>query len=325
MPYSNETTMEERMKSRITAQVTLVVVLSLNLSTCAPAAPDLSKPTMSPQQAAALAVPIETALDAGYTAFLERMDNYNALTIDSFAEMQAEDPAPFLLDVRQPDEAERSGHIPGAVLIPVRELGKNLDKLPSFDTTIVSYCGSGWRCTIAMTALGGLGWEHIYTLKDGSFGGYVRAGYEVAPGLPDDAPALNAASPDPALVAVIDEALSNIPNGWGAISPTDLATELAENPDLILIDNRKPAEVEKDGLIEADHRLAIPLEDFIAMRADWPSDKDAPIVTYSGSGHRCTMAMTILWSYGYTDVRSLLGGLGAWVDAGYPVVEPTTQ
>jgi rhodanese-related sulfurtransferase len=37
------------------------------------------------------------------------------------------------------------------------------------------------------------------------------------------------------------------------------------------------------------------------------------------------MAMTILWSYGYTDVRSLLGGLSAWVDAGYPVVEPTTQ
>ncbi len=30
--------------------------------------------------------------------------------------------------------------------------------------------------------------------------------------------------------------------------------------------------------------------------------------------------MTILWSYGYTDVRSLKGGFGGWSEAGYTVV-----
>jgi rhodanese-related sulfurtransferase len=31
--------------------------------------------------------------------------------------------------------------------------------------------------------------------------------------------------------------------------------------------------------------------------------------------------MTILWSYGYTDVRSMKGGFAAWAEAGYPVAE----
>jgi rhodanese-related sulfurtransferase len=45
------------------------------------------------------------------------------------------------------------------------------------------------------------------------------------------------------------------------------------------------------------------------------------VVVYCGSGHRSTIAMSILWAYGYSDVHSLKGGFGAWVEAGYPVVE----
>jgi len=321
------------MKLHIQWLMTLVVALSLVLGACAPAAaPAPAEPTAAlaqPTQATAPtdmpAVSTEAELDAGVSAFLGRMESYNALTMDPFVEMLAQDPAPFLLDVRQPDEVEKNGHIPGAVLIPIRELGQHLDKLPAFDATIVSYCGSGWRCTIAMTALGGLGWEHVFSLKDNSFGGYVEAGYEVAPGLPPEAPSLNAASPDPALVAVIDEALSNIPDGWGAITVDQLASELAENPDLILIDVRTEAEIAEKGVIESANLVVIPLEEFINMKSEWPADKAAKIVSYCGTGHRCTMAMTILWSYGYTDVQSLKGGLGAWVEAGYPVVELAAQ
>jgi len=57
------------------------------------------------------------------------------------------------------------------------------------------------------------------------------------------------------------------------------------------------------------------------MKADWPADLDAPIVVYCGSGHRSTIAMTILWTYGYTDVKSMRGGISDWVEAGYPVVD----
>jgi rhodanese-related sulfurtransferase len=31
--------------------------------------------------------------------------------------------------------------------------------------------------------------------------------------------------------------------------------------------------------------------------------------------------MTILWAYGYENVRSLRGGIAEWLNAGYPVVE----
>ena len=57
------------------------------------------------------------------------------------------------------------------------------------------------------------------------------------------------------------------------------------------------------------------------MKDQWPAAQDAPIVVYCGSGHRSTMAMTMLWSYGYNDVRSLKGGFGGWAEAGYPVAE----
>ena len=45
------------------------------------------------------------------------------------------------------------------------------------------------------------------------------------------------------------------------------------------------------------------------------------IAIYCGSGHRSTMALTILGTYGYGDLSSLKGGFGGWVEAGYPVVE----
>ena len=66
--------------------------------------------------------------------------------------------------------------------------------------------------------------------------------------------------------------------------------------------------------------MADPLEDFIAQKDQWPADLNAPIVTYCGSGHRSTMALAILGSYGYTNVTSLKGGFGGWAEGGYPVV-----
>lgn len=67
--------------------------------------------------------------------------------------------------------------------------------------------------------------------------------------------------------------------------------------------------------------LQIPLEEFIANKDLWPTDKDAPITIYCGRGHRFTMAAAMMWTYGYPDVTSLSGGFGGWVNAGYPDAE----
>lgn len=324
------------MKSRIYWFLTLLISISMLLSACAGASQPTVAPTDVPPEAVEepTAVPTEAPepteeqvvaasdaqLDAAYMNFLSSMEKYNTMSMDALAELLAESPVPFLLDVREVSEVKENGHIEGAVVIPLRELGQNLDKLPSFDTPIVSYCGSGWRCTIAMTALEALGWTDVKSLKGGSYGGWVEAGNPTVSGMPVEAKVIAAAEPDPAMVMTIDAVLSNIPEGWGVVTVDNLATELVESPDFTLIDARTPGEVEEKGSIDYENQVQVPLEEFIADKSLWPADKAAPVVVYCGSGHRSTIAMTILWSYGYTDIRSMKDGFSGWTAAGYPVM-----
>jgi rhodanese-related sulfurtransferase len=263
----------------------------------------------------------EVDLDTAFSDFLANMEAYNTIRPAALNELLIEDPPPFILDVRRPAELEEQGHIEGAVHISLVELGDNLDLLPSFDTPIVAYCAIGWRCTIAMTALGAMGWNDVRALVGGSFGGWVADGYPVIEGPAAEAMVLNAANPDPALAEVLGDMLRNIPQGFGVITTDDLALELIDKPEMQLIDVRTVGEVEENGRIESDGQLLIPIEEFIERMDEWPSDKDTEIVIYCGTGHRSTMAMTIMWSYGYTNVRSMKGGLNEWIADGYPVVE----
>jgi rhodanese-related sulfurtransferase len=266
------------------------------------------------------------ALDANYAAMLETMTGYN--TVKSADELLAEmatDSPPFVLDVRTADELADGGFIEGAAAhIPLDVLAQNVDLLPSFDTPIVTYCKGGWRATIAMTALHAMGWTDVRALKVG-FPTWAEDGFPVAEGAPE-AVALNAASPDAGVVASVDAALTAVKglgSKWGIKSADDLNLALGENSDLILIDVRKASELEEKGVIAVvDQELIhIAIEDFVASKAMWPADKNAEIVVYCGSGHRSTMVMEMMLSFGYSNVTSLSGGFGGWVTAEYPVVE----
>ena len=198
-----------------------------------------------------------------------------------------------------------------------------MDLLPSFDTPIVTYCAGGWRATIAMTQLSGAGWMDVRALK-ARFSEWVDAGYAVEPGLAAEAMVLNVASPDEGFIAAVDETLS-ARSGWGGIGAEDLNLALTDNPDIFLIDVRKQSEVDEKGVIEATNFAHIPIEAFTDDLDLWPADEDTTITVYCGSGHRSTMAMAILWTYGYDNVTSLSGGFGGWVEAGYPVAEYAMQ
>ena len=125
------------------------------------------------------------------------------------------------------------------------------------------------------------------------------------------------------MAAVFDGVLSNVPEGYGVITAEDLNLMLAESPDKKLIDVRRLEELEENGIIDSGEveQIHIALEEFIAQKGDWPEDLASQVVVYCGSGHRSTMAMTILWSYMYEDVSSLKGGFGGWAEAGLPVAE----
>ncbi len=72
----------------------------------------------------------------------------------------------FLLDVREVDEYE-AGHIAGSVLVPLREVGQNLDLLPGIDDEIIVICQGGYRAMIGGAALQVLGYENIRIMKGG--------------------------------------------------------------------------------------------------------------------------------------------------------------
>jgi rhodanese-related sulfurtransferase len=261
------------------------------------------------------------ALDGVYAAMLDGMTGYYAVkTADDLVAEMAEDTPPFILDVRSLDEVTESGYIDGAAHIALNELAQNVDMLPSFDTPIVTYCAGGWRATIAMTALYGMGFEDVRALKVG-FADWKEDGFPVVEGVPE-AVALNAADVDESLRLAADAYLVGIKDHgvkFGITTPDDLNLAIAENADLIVIDVRKQSEVDEKGFIEAPNWIHVPIESFIAERAAWPADMDAPIAIYCGSGHRSTMAMTMMFNYGYMDVVSLSGGFSAWVAADYPV------
>jgi rhodanese-related sulfurtransferase len=64
-----------------------------------------------------------------------------------------------VIDVRMPDEYEEM-HVPGAVLIPLPELGQRADEVPRGERVYV-ICASGARSLAAAEALNNAGWDTV--------------------------------------------------------------------------------------------------------------------------------------------------------------------
>ena len=74
-------------------------------------------------------------------------------------------PRPFLLDVRT-DSEWRSGHIDGAIHIMLGLLPSRLSELPP-DCAILTFCGSGYRSSIAGSLLLRNGFDHVSSIAGG--------------------------------------------------------------------------------------------------------------------------------------------------------------
>ena len=81
----------------------------------------------------------------------------------------------IVLDVREQDEFD-TGHIPGAVLLPVGTITKDTADavIPELDSVVLVYCRRGNRSKKASQALVDLGYTGIY-----EFGGINTWPYEV--------------------------------------------------------------------------------------------------------------------------------------------------
>ncbi|HEY4690251.1 MAG TPA: rhodanese-like domain-containing protein [Anaerolineae bacterium] len=224
------------------------------------------------------------------------------------------DNPPFLLDVREVSEVEKDGYIAGAVHIPVRELLKNLDKLPGVDEPIVVYCASGHRGGMVVAALKLLGYSDVRDLG-GGLGAWKKANFAVEMGQPEAPVAGNSPEVDATRLRDLDAFLSGLPDGFYTVKAADLNTELTGTPAPILVDVRTPEETAK-GYIEGS--LLIPIDQLLGNLNQLP-DKSAPIVVTCQSGHRGAMGLIALRMLGYSNVRNLGGGVSAWSTAELPL------
>lgn len=217
--------------------------------------------------------------------------------------------APFLLDVREPGELEQNGYIVGAVNIPVRNVLKNLDKLPAQDQPIVIYCGSGHRGAMIMASLRMLGYTDVRNLA-GGLGGWTKAEFAVEKGsMPAEAVAGTAPTVDPIRLRDLDAFLSTLPDGFYSLKAADVQTAVDSATPPVVIDLRT-AEEFASGYIKTS--VNIPVTELLADMTKLPADKGAAIITVCQSGHRGAMAMMALRMMGYTNVNSLAKGINGW-------------
>ncbi len=101
----------------------------------------------------------------------------------------------------------------------------------------------------------------------------------------------------------------------GTVSPAALQIELSQSTRAFLLINVHTPLAGNIPGTDAD----IVYTNVPAIEAFIGPDKSNPVVIYCMTDHMATIAGPQLVADGYCNVRYLLGGLGAWQAAGYPV------
>ena len=99
----------------------------------------------------------------------------------------------------------------------------------------------------------------------------------------------------------------------GLVSAATLATQLANNPDNLVVDVRTPAELASGHIRSA---INLPLDQVDAHLRRIVTDAGGRLVLVCQSGGRATQAYDKLTAAGLDDVEVLDGGMNAWIAAG---------
>jgi rhodanese-related sulfurtransferase len=97
-----------------------------------------------------------------------------------------------------------------------------------------------------------------------------------------------------------------------------VANEMINNntgyPDLLVLDVRTIEEYNTNHLYNA---TLIPVTELEGRLSEIASFNDTEIIVYCRSGSRSLQASSILVSNNFTKIFNILGGINAWIDAGY--------
>jgi sulfur dioxygenase len=101
------------------------------------------------------------------------------------------------------------------------------------------------------------------------------------------------------------------------ITPEALAASLRQGPAPVIVDVREPAEYAGELGHLPGSRL-VPVGELPRRLDELAGLEHRPVVTVCRSGGRSATATAILTVAGFTDVRSLEGGMRRWRELGYP-------
>lgn len=121
-----------------------------------------------------LPVVLAILLMAGCGGEPVEQNSYQPITQEAAKDMMDQQDV-IVLDVREQEEYD-SGHIPGAVLLPVNAIGEDSAAavIPEKDSVVLVYCRSGNRSKTASKGLAELGYTQVY-----EFGGIQTWPYEI--------------------------------------------------------------------------------------------------------------------------------------------------
>jgi rhodanese-related sulfurtransferase len=100
------------------------------------------------------------------------------------------------------------------------------------------------------------------------------------------------------------------------IGPQDAFALLKQRQNIYLLDVRTPQEYQQVRL--AGSHL-IPIDQVMQRLGELPSDR--PILVYCAVGSRSAQVFSFLARRGYAEVYNLDGGIHAWAQRGYPVLQ----
>jgi rhodanese-related sulfurtransferase len=99
------------------------------------------------------------------------------------------------------------------------------------------------------------------------------------------------------------------------VTPAELRSML-ETKDFPLVNVHIPYEREIEGT-----DLFIPYDQVAERLGELPQERDAKLILYCRSGSMSAIAAEVLVGLGYTNVWNLDGGMIAWEQAGYPLLD----
>jgi rhodanese-related sulfurtransferase len=118
----------------------------------------------------------------------------------------------------------------------------------------------------------------------------------------------------PRFLRLVDDARSRIQE----TSIDDVKSKLDRREKFFLIDVREESEFALDHLPGAVHLGKGILERDIEVRVPSPN---TPMILYCGGGFRSALAVDNLQKMGYSNVRSMAGGIRGWREKGLPLVK----